>query len=96
MYAEERGLSVDLSASQVRDVLAHAEWRTADARYGPVIEVKLLERWLRLCRTDLTDDVCTGRPGLTFAQWLEYANRDIYGARISLNRFALIDAFSDG
>lgn len=60
--------------------------------------------WLHFCRTDECDDVCTSHcvPYEKFKDrdtrkfWLKYAKKCSLGARIGPERFALIDALTDG
>ena len=60
--------------------------------------------WRHLCRTDLCDDVCTGQcvpydkvHAKTEEQRRRYWIKQVQlGARVSLGRFACIDAATDG
>lgn len=83
----------DLDPAQALAILNTAPSRLGTAWYGPVIEILYKERWLHLARTDLKDDVCTGRPGYTLDKFKQLVR---YGARISDDTFAVIDSLSDG
>ena len=59
--------------------------------------IKFKGRWLRLCRTDLKDDVRTYVVLEDEEDPVSYYRERIqYGARVSKTSFAVVDSFSDG
>jgi hypothetical protein len=99
----------ELSVEQARTILDTAVFRltrhpalsgrgwTAGNAYT-TIELMLDGNWLELCRTDLADNVATGRhENWTVAEWVAYYRERIrHGARYDARIFAVIDRFTDG
>lgn len=104
-----KGYPVDLTADEARvaltDVPFRVEtWRTPwgeapDLPEHPwtAVLIQYKGEWLLLGRTDLKDDVETGRDAKGMDAPVEYFRKCIrYGARIRDGRFCVIDAWSDG
>lgn len=106
---EHYGIKIDLSYNETREFLKDCRmivYTEDSSGWGyRRIECKVLyqREWWDLSRTDLKDNVATGRGHL----WEPQANRDAwirnvrYGARLNrwtedLRSFSIIDAFSDG
>ena len=91
--------SVDLSVEETIAALQRSPARIGKAWYGDVVEILYEGKWRRLCRTDLKDDVCTGTcEKIADASKViaEYEGRVHFGARITDERIAIVDSFSDG
>lgn len=91
------GSRVDLSINQAKAALTSIEARIVVG--GERVEVLYRGKWLTLCRTDLADDVRTwiSRPVKDSQEVVrEYRDRIRYGARVDDQRFAVVDATSDG
>jgi len=93
--------AVDLSINEAKAALTIAPLRWNQG----MAEVCHDGKWLHLCRTDLSDDVCTsgGEDGLDLETLRRKYLRGIrFGARLNhekrpgYSRFAVVDAFSDG
>jgi hypothetical protein len=62
-------------------------------------KIKIGGQWVEICRTDLMDDISTGGRKWTREQVTSMTDshgRLGYGARMTKDYFAIIDAFSDG
>jgi hypothetical protein len=93
----------DLTPEEALKALAESPRRWGTAWYGQVPEIEYEGKWRRLCRTDVFDDVCTGRrheDGESLDQAVDYyAKRVGYGVRLreaNGSVFAVLDALSDG
>jgi hypothetical protein len=103
---EHYGYSVDLSINETKAALAAApmRWNGVENAWGykSLAEVLYEGSWRHLCRTDLKDDVCTfgGDDQSSELETLRshYLKRIGFGARVGKDgdRFAVVDAFSDG
>ena len=95
-------LNVQLDPDEARQALEGIAYRrvmrNAKGRYPwEGIEVLYGGKWLGLCRTDLYDDVATGKDMRGIADPIGYyKERAKAGARITDTRFSVIDAMSDG
>lgn len=98
--------AIDISSDAAVAALVEApdhHFRFVVAKYFVVEEFFHAGLWRSLCRTDECDDVCTfgEREPEEFPQqsqrdfWTEKARRG-YGARVGPDRFAIIDAMTDG
>lgn len=101
------GEPVDLSCSEVFDALSGCEARVEpEDKFGARVDVRYKGTWYVLSRTDLFDDVCTGRPyneerhGPLQKHVESMRDRAWFGARLKHyphgNFFAVVDALSDG
>lgn len=99
------GEAVDLTINETLDVLRRSEIRPlkrSDSQ-GHFFDIKYKGEWIRLSRTDLTDDVCTM---MSTPIWPEQSPDDFilrlrnlswcYGARLRENSFSVIDSLTDG
>lgn len=108
-----QGYPIDLTADEARAALAPGtpirleKWRSPwgndyagkDWPWTAVL-VRYQDKWWELTRTDLKDDVETGRDGAS--EWVSkdplgyFRERAQYGARLRNGRFAVINTWSDG
>lgn len=92
---EHYGAVVDLSINDAKRILASAPMRRISDGKAEVYH----GTWLHLCRTDLSDDVCTLDANDSKADLEQlrqhYLARIKFGARTN-DRFAVVDALSDG
>lgn len=99
------GFEVDLSKEDAIAFLHTAqmrfgEWQTSWAQHEPYRypEVFYKGNWIKLCRTDLKDDVATSSPQkASLGECREFYVRKVrYGARTDDRLFAVVDSISDG